>query len=242
MPAPPSAQRLQVGRSIALSIPSVNPASPRHRSSSALLVRQRGSSHLGFAEAAGGARAAPPGSAQIMRGPRRLGRWAGASHPSTTLQAHRQILVSGGTTTSVARRVLGHLAGQVQAFCELVLGLTQGCGGGTCGTTRQEPEADQRQEISLGDAWHPGPPFSSFMSSPSHPCPAPCHARGRPLERWVGRLQMKLRKQSFGYRMLPYRRTAIALIASDCAGYAGVIRRMISCNRDWLIRSLQCSR
>jgi hypothetical protein len=31
MPAPPSAQRLQVGRSIALSIPLVNPASPRHR-------------------------------------------------------------------------------------------------------------------------------------------------------------------------------------------------------------------
>ena len=49
-------------------------------------------------------------------GARRLGRWTGALHPSTTLQAHRQIPISGGATSSMAWGVLRHFAGELEAF------------------------------------------------------------------------------------------------------------------------------
>jgi aryl-alcohol dehydrogenase-like predicted oxidoreductase len=53
---------------------------------------------------------------------KRPGRCAGARHYSTTVQAHGQIPVSGGTAPRVARRVLRHFAGQCEAIRQVLLG------------------------------------------------------------------------------------------------------------------------
>jgi hypothetical protein len=54
-------------------------------------------------------------------GARRLGRWAGALHSSTILQAYRQIPVSGGATSRMGWGVLRHFAGELEAFRQIFL-------------------------------------------------------------------------------------------------------------------------